>query len=125
MSSAAGPNRVLGGIVYALRNDAVYLKEKPYNLRYIPVHDIPQTNIQYELVRDIPISDLRSADLDPERNDIRVVELQSKLSYDDFASEELVEKVYLREARDCIRKATGTQEVYIFEWQVRFDLWVK
>lgn len=116
------PHRVLGKIVYASRNDQRYAKEKPYNLRYVPAHDIARTNIQYEVARDVSISDLRSANIDFSHNGIRVVELQSKMGYDDFSNEKSIEKIYLREARDCIRNATGTQEVYIFEWQVRNNL---
>jgi hypothetical protein len=118
-TSNPDPHRVLGKLVYASRNDQIYAKEKPYNLRYVPAHDIARTNIQYEVARDVPISDLRSANVNFSHNCIRVVELQSKMDYDDFSDEKSVEKIYLREARDCIKNATGSQEVYIFEWQVR------
>ena len=106
--------------MYFLKPQELYLTEKPYSLRFVPPETFPRSNIALERHKDVSIVDIRSKvhQLSFEKNGFRIMQLQSKMHYDDFDDEEKIVKIYLREVANKLRDELGAKHVHIFEHTV-------
>ncbi|KAL0263693.1 hypothetical protein SLS55_002674 [Diplodia seriata] len=99
-----------------LQRDDLYIEEKPYSLRYTPPEGSSRANIKLELheirVRDVrPVKDKLSFETDG----CAIVDLGSRMKYEDWDDDSQVKAVYLREVADLLRRVLGACHVQIFE----------
>ncbi|KAF2092426.1 hypothetical protein NA57DRAFT_82282 [Rhizodiscina lignyota] len=112
-------------IVYSnthfLRRDELYHTVKPYSLRFTPPEGFPRANIKLEK-HEISIHDVRAQknNLNFKRDGATILELASKMSYDDFDDDELVKDIFLREVSNQLKLFLGAQHVQIFEHTASF-----
>jgi hypothetical protein len=104
-----------------LQRDKFYDTEKPYSLRFTPPEGFPRANIKLEKhnikIRDI--RDLSEHDRPSFQDDgCTLLDLRSKMEYEDFDDDEKVKEVYLREVADCLKGFLSAQHVQIFEHTV-------
>jgi hypothetical protein len=118
MASGHGGRDTTGSLCFAVKGDPLHKIEKPYLHNYI-AKGVPRTNLAYHRVDGIEIRDLRTHPLTYREHGIEVTELATSLAYEDFDDVAKVETCYLREAREAIRRALGTDEVYIWQYRVR------
>ena len=112
---------VFASLVFAVKNNPIHIKEKPYDLIYVPEDDRPASNMRYEIKENVLVNDMRDQNLTFYDNGMAIVTLQSQLQYDDYDNKDSIEKIYLKEVRNCLRHVLKTQEIYIFEWMVIYQ----
>ncbi|KAK9775137.1 putative Methyltransferase [Seiridium cardinale] len=111
--------KVVSTLRYATNDSKALINEKAYILNYTAPPEIPKTNFKIDFFPGIEISDLRTASLNWDDNGLKIAKLRSCMPQDDFKDEEKIEKLYLPEVHDCIRRTLGAEEVCIFDYMVR------
>jgi hypothetical protein len=103
-----------------LKRDGLYDVEKPYSLRFTPPEGFPRANIKLER-HEISIHDVRSTTkpLVFQEHGFQLLPFHSCMQYADFDDDEIVKRIYLREAANLLRDHLGVQKVQIFEHTVR------
>jgi hypothetical protein len=107
--------------IHFLKRSPVFLEEKPYAFRFDREDDsIPQTNMTMEEVEGIAIANMRGAEdaFTLEKNGFEVMELQSKLAYEDFDDKTKI-PVYLRELEELLQRRLGANQVLVFRHGLR------
>lgn len=104
-----------------IRKDDFYDEEKPYLLTYEPPGDFPKTNVNLDH-RDMKVEDIRGREdtFSIEDNGFAIMNISTKLSYEDFDDEELVKSVYLKEVGDALKQFLGASRIQIFEHIVNY-----
>ena len=104
-----------------LLRDSLYKEERPYLLIFQPPAGFPKQNIKLEKKTGLKIEDIRGREqqFSLEKNGFQITKIRSRMSPEDFDSEDLVKKVYLKEAADHVRELFGAQKVQIFEHLLR------
>jgi hypothetical protein len=113
-------DRNIESTMYYLENIPLYETEKPYTMRYLPGEEIPQSNFQ-KCEKPVTIINMRRSDVGPFKFDecgFELIELHSKMSYDDYWDNEKIQKVYIQEVRDAIKKAIGATFVWVLDYAV-------
>jgi len=105
--------------IHFLAEDELYEEEKPYSLRYEPEGDYARTNINIEKHEGIEIHDLRGLEFSFEKNGFTVMNLESKMKYEDWDDPEKVVEIYLREVSSSLKKLLGARHVQIFDHLLR------
>jgi len=105
--------------VYFLKRNNLYNEEKPYSLRFTPPENFPRSNITLEK-HDVTIRNIRPKlkTLSFEKDGLTIMNLESRMSYDDFDNEEKLINIYLREVADSLCAFLGAVHVQIFEHTV-------
>lgn len=113
------PNDVLTMTYYADR-DEKYLKEKPYELKFLPPEDFPVTNMKWSRYDNISVTDVRGHEdkNNIERTGFLTHRLVTSLTYEDFSDSQKIEQVYLREVAHCLKHALGADRVLVFDYNV-------
>jgi hypothetical protein len=90
--------------------------EKPYCLRYEPGPEVARTNIEIEK-NSIAIHDIRGLEdtLSLDSCGITILALKSELSYEDFALEEQVRRVYISEVTGALKELFGASHIHVFD----------
>ncbi|KAL1616796.1 hypothetical protein SLS54_008188 [Diplodia seriata] len=99
-----------------LQRDDLYIEEKPYSLRYTPPEGSSRANIKLELheirVRDVrPVKDKLSFETDG----CAIVDLGSRMKYEDWDDDSQVKAVYLREVADLLRRVLDTTVPWVLD----------
>lgn len=97
--------------MYYLESIPLYETEKPYMMRYQPQEDIPQSNFQKCETPMIAIN-MQRADVGPFKFDecgFELIELHSKMSFDNFYDNSKIQSVYIQEVREGIKKAMSAK----------------
>ncbi|KAL6895046.1 hypothetical protein GGI43DRAFT_424494 [Trichoderma evansii] len=105
--------------MYYLDRVQLYDIEKPYSMRYLPEEDIPQCN--YVKVK-YPISVKSMRESGPFRIDecgFQLIDIHSKLTYDDFWINEKVQSVYITEVKKALKLELGAKYVHVLDYAVR------
>jgi hypothetical protein len=107
--------------MYFLAANDLYLRQKPYSLRFEPKQPFLQSNIRTEKHEDIVIEDIRGRenDFDFNANGFAVMPFTSQMAYDDFDDKQKLIELYLKEVADKLRNFLGALHVQIFEHTVR------
>ncbi|KAJ4142058.1 hypothetical protein NW754_014848 [Fusarium falciforme] len=107
--------------MYYLDRTPLYEVEKPYSMRYLPEEGIPQTN--YKKVKyPLTARSMRRPDVGPFRLNecgFQLVNLDSKLSYDEFWDNKRVQEVYIEEVKDTLKKQLDAKHVFVLDYAVR------
>jgi hypothetical protein len=106
--------------LHFLSRNKLYEVEKPYNHHYnLPDSvDIPRSNIFSEAVDNILIRNIRHCDLNFVNNGIEFVNLQSRMTYDDFWDPTKIEAIFVPEIEELVQSKLGAQEVHVYEYAV-------
>ena len=75
--------------------------------------------VQYNAVSGIKVHDLRSAKLTYLENGISIINIDSKMSLEDFSKKEVIENVYLAEVENHLIKEFDAKSIFIFDWVLR------
>ncbi|KAJ4177828.1 hypothetical protein NW767_015015 [Fusarium falciforme] len=106
--------------MYYLDRTPLYEVEKPYSMRYLPEEGIPQTN--YKKVKyPLTARSMRRPDVGPFRLNecgFQLVNLDSKLSYDEFWDNKRVQEVYIEEVKDTLKKQLDAKHVFVLDYAV-------
>jgi hypothetical protein len=116
----AQDDRNIESTMYYLEKIPLYETEKPYTMRYLPEDGIPQSNFQ-KAEKPISVINMRRSDVGPFKFDecgFELIELHSKMSYDDYWDNEKIQKVYIQEVRNAIKKAIGAKFVWVLDYAV-------
>lgn len=91
--------------------------EKLYELEYDPSDNLAERNYETQQVNDIPIYDMRplKGKLSLDREGVLIIDLPSRMAYEDFLNEEELKKVYAEELRECLLNVLGAQGIFIHE----------
>ncbi|KAK8099620.1 uncharacterized protein PG998_012861 [Apiospora kogelbergensis] len=103
-----------------LARDPLYAKEKPYKVHYAS-SSVPPTNHIRETVNDIPIRDLRGLEheLTFLRNGIAVIEIESKMRYEDFNVKQKIIDCYCDEISRTLLGYMQAKAVQVFDFNIR------
>lgn len=113
-------DRNIESTMHYLENIPLYEIEKPYTMRYLPVEDIPQSNF-HKCEKPMTAINMRQSDVGPFKFNecgFEFIEFHSKMSYDDFWDNEKIQKVYIQEVREAIKKAIGAKFVWVLDYAV-------
>ena len=115
------PAKAIISSIHFLEKSPVFLEEKPYAFRFdLDDDSIPQTNMTMKEVEGIAIVNMRGAEdaFTLEKTGFEVIELQSKLAYEDFDDETKI-PVYLRELEELLQRRLGAKQVFVFRHGLR------
>ena len=106
--------------LYFLDRSDLWDTVKPYNFHYVPRSDVPLHNLQrsYHSVRLrslrplVPILTLDNQGFEVER-------LDTRMRYQDFRDEQLIDDVYFSELEDHFTKKLGAKKIRPLDFQVR------
>ena len=118
--NAAQANFVVSSI-YFLKRSPKLLEEKPYAFRFeLDNDDIPQTNMTMEENEGIAIADIRGREdaFTLKKNGFEIMELRSKLAYEDFNDENKI-PIYLVELEELLQRRLGASQVVVFRHGIR------
>ncbi|KAM0236963.1 hypothetical protein ACHAP5_009203 [Fusarium lateritium] len=101
-----------------LRRDDVYNTVKPYSLRYDPQGEIPRHNLQTEK-KQVLIHDARDTNPSLEGNGFMLTSIPSKMDYEDFHDEKLIETIYANELERHLKSQFGATAVKVIDYNVR------
>lgn len=106
--------------LHFLPRDPLYDDEKPYSIYYTPHGDIPQTNVYQDIVKGVKVRNIRAMrdNLDFQTDGLMVRNFHTKMSYEDFATPDIVRNVYVPEVADVLRKELGVENVAVLEYLV-------
>lgn len=112
---------LIGKLKFA-EQDPKWAEEKAFYLSYQPPPGSPDTNVVYEAV-DLLIHDIRpfKDSLSITREGYQIVDLESKLNYEDFFDRNRVQDVFLPELRTVLMELFGARGIYFHETVVRFS----
>ena len=97
--------------------------EKPFSLN-VPVYHIPgarQSNLEYEWVEDISVTDLRGTEsqFSLDTHGFEVVPQTTPYVYDDFEDTSVISRTYVKYMEAWIKERLKADKVLIFDHQVR------
>ncbi|KAJ4251078.1 hypothetical protein NW762_011729 [Fusarium torreyae] len=101
-----------------LQRDDLYNTVKPYSLRYDPPGDIPRHNLQTER-KQVQIHDARDINPSLEGNGFMLTSIPSKMDYEDFRDEKLIETVYAKELEGQLKSQFGASAVKVIDYNVK------
>ncbi|KAK3344776.1 hypothetical protein B0H65DRAFT_524018 [Neurospora tetraspora] len=107
--------------MWYLDRDPLYETEKPYSMRYEPDDEIPQNNLK-KIPHPIEVKSMREPGAGPFRMEecgFQMIQLHSNLTPDDFWKEELVQKVYVQEVKEALKKELGAKHVHVLDYALR------
>lgn len=107
--------------MYFLSRDPVFDTVKPYSLRYPPNGDLPQSNIK-RVKNKIMLKNIREHQdvLQFDQSGIGLLEIKSRMTFDDFANEERLSQVYTEEIRESLQAKLGAKHVIVMDYAVCF-----
>ncbi len=115
MDSSIASLDVRASLTFIAR-DPKFASEKPYELGYISPDGLPLRNFELDKV-DVTVHDLRpikdSVLLD--REGIAVVELRSKMAYEDYFDESKVKAVFAEEVRERLLSHLRARRLFFHE----------
>ena len=106
--------------IYFLQPLPQYTKEKPYTMRYVPNKSVPASNVFREK-RTVQVKDVRGREnqFSLDKNGFMVAQLDSKMKYSDFDSQETITSMYFSELRELLGKLFPDSEVDFVSYLVR------
>ncbi|UKZ96366.1 uncharacterized protein TrAFT101_011162 [Trichoderma asperellum] len=107
--------------MYYLDRVPLYDTEKPYSMRYLPEEDIPQSNY-VKVKHPISVRSIREPGAGPfriEQCGFQIINIHSKLTYDEFWDNERVQSVYIPEVKQALKLETGAKYVHVLDYAVR------
>ncbi|KAI4624820.1 uncharacterized protein J4E87_005301 [Alternaria ethzedia] len=107
--------------MHFLQRSDLYSTVKPYSLRFEPPDGFERSNIKLERREDLKIEDARPNinNFTLEEQGFKIVNMESKMRYEQFEDDAKIVQVYLSEIADTIRELLGAAHVQIFEHTVR------
>lgn len=116
---------VLAGLKFCKR-DPKWSYEKAFSLSYNPPPGIDKSNVEHDSV-EVILNDVRpfKNSLRLDREGFQIVDLKSKLGYQDFFDRDQVQKVFAEEVRDTLKKLLGADGIFFHETVVSFRLQIK
>ena len=107
--------------IYFLAPNDLYLRQKPYSLRFEPKQPFLPSNIRTEKRENVVIEDIRGREKDfsLKANGFAVMPLASQMAYGDFDNRQKLIDIYLKEVAEKLRTFLGAFQVQIFEHTVR------
>jgi hypothetical protein len=108
--------------LYFIARDPLYLKEKPYILKYASA-TVPISNYITKRVDNILIKDLRDIEdnFTFKQNGFAVLEIDSTMAYEDFQDEQKILGIYFSEVANALLEYTHGVSVHLFDFLVRID----
>ncbi len=108
-------------IRYVQRDNNRDGNEKPYILHYAAPDGFPQNNFLIKPVHGIKVHNLRTASISYEDHGMKIASLEnsSQMQPRNFDDDDWVERVYLPELHQCVRKALGARDLTVFDWMLR------
>jgi hypothetical protein len=109
--------------MYFLAHDPVYDNIKPFFLQYFTSDGKPRNNVIQEDVS-VPISDIRGKEnkFTFSRNGFAILDLQSKMTYEDFEDAHKIEELYCEELAQCLLHYFHAESIQFFDRVVCHDL---
>lgn len=102
-----------------LKRDPLYDTTKPYSLRFDAPEGFPRANIKLD-ERAIAVHDVRQTGIpDFEKDGCTIIPFKAETSYKDFDDEEIVQRVFLKQVSNHLKKLLKAQHVQVFEHTVR------
>lgn len=103
-----------------LERSDVFDTEKPYTLQYEPDPGFLRTNCNRVPTGGIQVTDIRGKEheFSKEKNGFEVLQMESKLSLEDFYDSATVQQVYYQELKELLRKRFGAKRVEVLEHSV-------
>ncbi|KAF2737094.1 putative CmcJ-like methyltransferase [Polyplosphaeria fusca] len=107
--------------MHFLSKNDLYSTTKPYSLRFEPPEGFPRSNITLERHEDLQIEDARPIidEFSLEKQGFRIINLESKMAYEDFEDDARIVEIYLSEVANALQELLGASHVQIFEHTVR------
>ena len=119
MAEAITQAQILESYIVFLQRDAKHKLEKPYKLQYDPGSnsDIPRTNVVSKHYGPIMLHDFRvlKKPMTFEKNGFGVLDIETKLSPEDFYDEEKVRRIYYPELRALVLEKFKATRVEVLE----------
>ncbi|KAK4197148.1 hypothetical protein QBC40DRAFT_267866 [Triangularia verruculosa] len=115
------PRSNIHSTMWFLERLPLYNTEKPYTMRYNPEDGIPQSNF-YKVERPITVKSMRDPLAGPFRLGecgFQLVELNSRLTSDEFWDNEKVQTIYVQEVKDLLKEKFGAKYVHVLDYAVR------
>jgi hypothetical protein len=108
--------------MYFMARDPIYRSVKPYFLQYFTSDGTPRNNVIQQEAR-VQINDIRGKEhmFNFTNSGFAILELDSKMSYDDFSDTEKIEEVYCEELSQCLLSYLHAESVHFFDRVVRPD----
>jgi hypothetical protein len=104
---------------FAQRQSPGHEDEKYYAMSYVADCGFPRTNFEYDTIEGIEVHDMRNGKFTLTENGMEVVPFHSRLNHEDYDNTAMVEGLYLNEVSSFLKKKTGAEKIYIFEYLVR------
>ena len=108
--------------MYFLARRPKYAKEKPYSMRYYPGDIVPQSNVERE-EHTILFTDIRhhldNCSLD--RKGFELMLVDTSMAYEDFADNEMVRNIYIREVESTLKERLGATHVIGLDFAVSLN----
>jgi hypothetical protein len=100
-----------------LPNEELFRHERPYCLKFEPPEGLRRTNIQAEY-REHIIEDIRGheEDFNMDKNGFALVPFHTRMTFEDFESEDKILAVYMPEVAGVIQRLVGAFRVQVFEY---------
>jgi hypothetical protein len=107
--------------MHFLQRSDLYSTVKPYSLRFEPPEGFERSNIKLERREDLKIEDARPVihNFSLDKQGFKIVNMDSKMTYEDFEDDAKIVDIYLSEIVDTLQKLFGASHVQIFEHTVR------
>ncbi|RFN50508.1 hypothetical protein FIE12Z_5271 [Fusarium flagelliforme] len=106
--------------LYFLDRSDLWETVKPYNFHYVPKSDVPLHNLQrsYHSVRLRSLRPLVPI-LTLDKQGFEVERLDTRMQYEDFRDEQLIDDVYFSELEDHFTKKLGAKKIRPLDFQLR------
>ena len=102
-----------------LKEDPLYEVEKAYDIRKKYASNVPRTNMRVNLVKDIPIHDVRDKGCSLTTNGFFLLKLDSETKAEDFQEQLMLQKSFLPQLAQAIKQSLKACRVQIFDYTVR------
>ena len=112
--------RTITSSMWYLERLPLYDVEKPYTMRYEPEEGIPQTNfkkVQHPMV----VRSMREPGAGPfllGECGFQLMELKSQLEPEEFWDNEKVQRVYIQEVKEALKRELGAKYVHVLDYAV-------
>ncbi|KAF2206288.1 hypothetical protein CERZMDRAFT_103538 [Cercospora zeae-maydis SCOH1-5] len=105
---------------YADRDDK-FLKEQPYELKFLPPEVFPLSNMTWSRYDGIHVTDIRGHEDRYNARDtgFQLTPMKTKLAYEDFDEPLKVEHVYMKEVAECLQSTLNASRVLAFDYNIR------
>ncbi|PPJ52978.1 hypothetical protein CBER1_10952 [Cercospora berteroae] len=101
--------------------DDKFLTEKPYELKFLPPHGFPVSNMTWSRYDGIHVTDIRGHErhYNVRKHGFELSSMTTALTYEDFDNRQKVEQVYMKEVADCLRSKLDAARVLAFDYNIR------